>query len=122
MELNHGPSEMTHDSGPATSYHRLSTKAECSGPWNTSSDNSLKKKSAKEGKDCIYPIREDQIQEVKGKRKDHDVTICNGTCQLWLHRGCAGLSRKPSKPRSTLKESSTARIVISTFLKRLWKI
>ena len=64
VELNPGPSGKTLDSGPVTSYHRLSTKAECSGTLNSCSVNPLKK-SAKEGKDCICSICEDQILEAK---------------------------------------------------------
>lgn len=43
---------------------------------------------------CICPICEDQILEAKGKRKGQDAIFCDGTCQSWLHRGCAGLSHK----------------------------
>ena len=94
VELNPGPSEETRSSGSAISHHSLSTNAECGGSLSTVSDNSLKRTSVKENKDCICPICEDQILEAKGRRKGHDAIFCDGTCQSWLHRGCAGLSRK----------------------------
>ena len=76
MELNPGPSEATHSSGSVIFHHSLSTKAECGVSLSTISDNSLKRKSVKESKDCIYPICEDPILEAKGRRKGHDAIFC----------------------------------------------
>ena len=34
------------------------------------------------------------IRETKGRSKGQEAVFCDGSCQMWLHRCCAGLSRK----------------------------
>ena len=41
----------------------------------------------------ICPICEDPVLDAKGHKKGQDAIFCDGTCQSWLHRRCAGLSR-----------------------------
>lgn len=41
----------------------------------------------------ICPICEDVIRERKGKTAGEDAVYCDGLCDAWLHRRCAGLSK-----------------------------
>ncbi len=38
-------------------------------------------------------ICEKVIKEPEGKSKGHDSIFCDGTCQGWLHRTCAGIPK-----------------------------
>ena len=73
-----------------------SKTAQCDGSVSASVEHSVKGRSLRKGKDkdCTCPICDDQILDAKGRRKGHDAIFCDGTCQTWLHRGCAGLSRR----------------------------
>ena len=42
----------------------------------------------------IYPICLDPIWDATDKREGQDSIFCEGTCKSWLHRRCAGLSKK----------------------------
>ena len=42
---------------------------------------------------CLCKICDDAIVEPGGKRKRDDSIFCNGICNGWIHRQCAGLSR-----------------------------
>ena len=41
----------------------------------------------------ICPHCSDEIIDPVGKKKGHPSIQCNGPCQMWLHRQCAGLSK-----------------------------
>ena len=41
----------------------------------------------------ICPICDDAIVNCSSKDKGQDVVFCDGHCNTWLHRGCAGLSK-----------------------------
>lgn len=41
----------------------------------------------------ICPICDQVIREAKGNVKGHEAIFCDGSCQVWLHRCCAGLSK-----------------------------
>ena len=41
----------------------------------------------------LCPICDDAIEDSSSKSKGHDAVFCDGTCNTWLHRGCAGLSK-----------------------------
>ena len=77
-------------------YMATSKTAQCDGSVSASVEHSVKGRSLRKGKDkgCTCPICDDQILDAKGRRKGHDAIFCDGTCQTWLHRGCAGLSRR----------------------------
>ena len=50
-------------------------------------------KASKNSYTC--PICEDVIKEARaGVTTGHDSVYCDGLCRTWLHRGCAGLSKK----------------------------
>ena len=49
--------------------------------------------SLKAQKRVICPICSESIEDKVGKRKGHDAIFCDGACQEWLHRLCAGLSK-----------------------------
>ena len=42
----------------------------------------------------ICPICEDPVDDSSNACDGHDAVFCNGVCQEWLHRRCAGLSKK----------------------------
>ena len=51
------------------------------------------------------PICEDVIQEAQaGITTGHDSVYCDGLCRTWLHRGCAGLSKKAFEALSKSKD------------------
>ena len=52
-------------------------------------------KKKKLGEACICPICEDMIVD-SSEFEDNggiDIIYCQGSCEAWLHRQCAGLSR-----------------------------
>lgn len=67
-----------------------------------SPQNSGKKKSKKKG-GCICPICMEIIVESTKSKAGHDAIYCEGLCNSWLHRRCAGLS----KPLFTSMEKSS---------------
>ena len=50
-------------------------------------------KKMKEGEDYICPICLDKIVEDSENTEGHDAVYCEGTCDTWIHRRCAGLSK-----------------------------
>ena len=70
----------------------LPTTVHCQTAPTDTSEALTNKTKGKEGRDCVCPVCEDPILDAKGRRKGQDAIFCNGTCQTWLHRGCAGLS------------------------------
>ena len=50
------------------------------------------------------PACEDIIRETKGRSKGQDAVFCDGSCQMWLHRCCAGLSKLQAGQASQRKE------------------
>ena len=62
----------------------------CDNPSNERLEVQNKKKK---GGESICLICDDPILEARGRRKGHDAIFCEGQCQAWLHRGCAGLSK-----------------------------
>ena len=41
----------------------------------------------------MCPICTEVIEEAAGRKKGHDSIYCDGACQNWIHRQCAGLSK-----------------------------
>ena len=39
----------------------------------------------------ICPICEETVEDASSKKRGHDAIFCEGACQDWLHRQCAGL-------------------------------
>ena len=52
------------------------------------------------------PVCENAIRETKGRSKGQDAVFCDGSCQMWLHRCCAGLSRKHFEAVASSEELS----------------
>ena len=50
-------------------------------------------KKRKQGEECICPICTEIIIENTNEVDGHDAIFCEGTCNSWLHRQCAGLSK-----------------------------
>lgn len=46
---------------------------------------------SKKGGSC--PVCLDKVEDPAGKRKGHKAIFCDGVCQDWIHRQCAGLSK-----------------------------
>ena len=51
------------------------------------------------------PVCEDIVRETKGRSKGQDAVFCDGSCQMWLHRCCAGLSRERFEALASSEES-----------------
>lgn len=41
----------------------------------------------------ICPICDEPVEDASSKKRGHDAIFCEGACQEWLHRQCAGLSK-----------------------------
>ena len=67
-------------------------------PQNLSQPKKTKKKGG-----CICPICLEVIQDSSKNKKGHDAIFCEGLCNSWLHRGCAGL---PKSVFTSLVDSS----------------
>ena len=39
------------------------------------------------------PVCDDPIQEAKGNKKGQGAIFCDGSCQAWMHRQCASLTK-----------------------------
>ena len=50
-------------------------------------------KSKRKVKETCCSICLDTIEECEGGKAGHDAVFCDGLCQGWLHRGCAGLTK-----------------------------
>ena len=50
-------------------------------------------KKMKEGEEYICPICLDKIAEDSDDTDGHDAIFCEGACDAWVHRRCAGLSK-----------------------------
>ena len=46
------------------------------------------------GKECVCPICEEIVEDSSNKKKGQESILCEGACNTWLHRRCAGLSKK----------------------------
>ena len=57
-------------------------------PQNLSQPKKTKKKGG-----CTCPICLEVIQDASKSKKGHDAIYCEGQCNSWLHRGCAGLPK-----------------------------
>ena len=42
---------------------------------------------------AVCPICEEVIKGTNGRKKGQDAIFCEGECQSWMHRHCAGLSK-----------------------------
>ncbi len=74
----------------ATGTTRLTKKTSSQkAPRSTSSS-----KSAQKDSNCTCPICEDVILDDTVTQTGQDSIFCEGACSTWLHRGCAGLSKK----------------------------
>ena len=70
-----------------SSPHRLSSSQ-------ASHSHILTKTTSKPNKKSIIcPICTDVINDASGKKPGHESIFCDGYCQEWLHRQCAGLSK-----------------------------
>lgn len=74
----------------------MASKDQPRGQVPASSSNKKKKT-----KDCICPVCEDVIIEGNGKKCGDDAIYCDGHCDAWLHRRCAGLSTTAFKMVTT---------------------
>ena len=52
----------------------------------------------------ICPIRKSSIVDSTSRRKSQDSVFCDGECNTWLHRGCAGLSKSCFETVSSSKD------------------
>ena len=71
-------------------------------PGDSPQYSSQPKKTKKKG-GCICPICLEVIQDSSKSKKGHDSIFCEGQCNSWLHRGCAGL---PKSVFTSLLDSS----------------
>ena len=71
-----------------------------SAPSRTSSSNKTANKSPK----VICPVCCDPIEDAVGKNKGQDSIFCDGPCQEWIHRQCAGLSKSLFKSISSTSD------------------
>ena len=59
--------------------------------------SSTSSKSSKSTKSCsslrYSALCEDEILDASSSLPGQDAIFCTGTCDSWLHRGCAGLSK-----------------------------
>jgi hypothetical protein len=53
----------------------------------------------------ICPICSEEVVDAHGRKKGHDSIFCDGDCQEWLHRQCAGLSKAAFTAVSSSKDS-----------------
>ena len=85
-------------------YSNMDTSAsqKRSRPPSDSPQSSNKKKTKKKG-GCTCPICLETIIESTKSKSGHDAIYCEGHCNSWLHRRCAGLS----KPLFVSLEKST---------------
>ena len=61
-------------------------------PGDSPQNLSQLKKSKKKG-GCVCPICLEVIQDSTKSKKGQDAIYCEGQCNSWLHRGCAGLPK-----------------------------
>lgn len=47
----------------------------------------------KKDSQCVCPVCCDPIEDAVGKKKGQDAVFCDGSCQEWIHRQCASLSK-----------------------------
>ena len=76
-----------------------SKQAASSSPSLGRKPNKLKRETAQ----CLCPICVELITETNGRKEGHDAIVCDGGCQVWLHRRCAGLSKYKFKLASESK-------------------
>lgn len=63
-------------------------------PTDRKQDNSKNDgKKSKKGESCVCPICLDTIVEGAKNKSGDDSIFCEGTCNSWIHRRCAGLSK-----------------------------
>ena len=55
-------------------------------------------------KAVICPICSDAIEDAIGKKKGQCSIYCDGNCQEWIHRQCAGLSKAAFQSASSMDE------------------
>ena len=51
-------------------------------------------KKSKEKTNSICPVCDEIIMEADEKNDGHEAVFCEGECQIWLHRKCAGLTHQ----------------------------
>ena len=51
-------------------------------------------KKSKEKANSICPVCDETIMEADEKNDGHEAVFCEGECQIWLHRKCAGLTHQ----------------------------
>lgn len=64
-------------------------------PTESTSASSSAIKQKKESHTC--PICDSAIKDATGRRMGQDAIECSGSCDTWLHRHCAGLSKRAFK-------------------------
>ena len=73
----------------ASPSSRLNGSQRTSSPLPSAQLTSKRKKRVQ----VTCPICEDLVEDASSKKKGHDAIFCDGACQEWLHRQCAGLSK-----------------------------
>ena len=58
-----------------------------------STDSNDRNKAPKRKRKLTCPICNDSIEEASGDNPGQEAVFCDGQCDDWLHRQCAGLSR-----------------------------
>ena len=66
------------------------------GKCNRQTYSTEKPEKIKRGK-CTCPICLDTIVEATKTKKVDDAILCDGSCESWMHRRCAGLSESHFK-------------------------
>ena len=51
------------------------------------------KQVSKQSKPITCPICSEDVVDGSGRKKGHESIFCDGRCQEWIHRQCAGLSK-----------------------------
>ena len=69
-----------------------------------STESSTGSSTFKPGKRTVCRIWTEVIEEAAGRKKGHDLIFCDGACQDWINRQCAGLSKAHFSRLSTCNQ------------------
>jgi len=81
------------DNGPNTSETSKRGRQPTESPDKVNGRSRDAFKKRKQGEEYICPICADVIIESTEEVEGHDAIYCEGACNSWLHRQCAGLSK-----------------------------
>ncbi len=76
-------------------------KSEDSNRVSDGSRSSKVKKNSRETKSFTCPICLDPIKDASNNSCGEDAIVCEGSCNTWLHRKCAGLSKEAYEAATT---------------------